>query len=288
MKVATDLLSKADANAEELAKACEQLTNAQEALIIKADKSDANELLKDMKSVFDQKDEYLETGFIAFEKAYQTLENLCDDENVDQPTLDQAVKALQDAYDHLEKPVYRENEDFDVVLETTTATLPEDIELVVTRLEEDAVKDLLPKQVENIYPLDISLYQNGVKIQPNGSVKVKIRIPDGMDRNRMMLYHIKDQAQEVIFEIVGDDVVFEASSFSPYVLVELRETQPVDPSKPVQPSKPANPNDATHQQITGNQTPNTGDDTNLQYWILLCMVMGAALYWIRKAQASNQ
>lgn len=288
LKVATDLLSKADANAEELAKACEQLTNAQEALIIKADKSDANELLKDMKSVFDQKDEYLEAGFIAFEKAYQTLENLCDDENVDQPTLDQAVKALQDAYDHLEKPVYRENEDFDVVLETTTATLPEDIELVVTRLEEDAVKDLLPKQVENIYPLDISLYQNGVKIQPNGSVKVKIRIPDGMDRNRMMLYHIKDQAQEVIFEIVGDDVVFEASSFSPYVLVELRETQLVDPSKPVQPSKPANPNDATHQQITGNQTPNTGDDTNLQYWILLCMVMGAALYWIRKAQASNQ
>ena len=82
--------------------------------------------------------------------------------------------------------------------------------------------------------------------------------------------------------------MFEASSFSPYVLVELRETQPVDPSKPVQPSKPANPNDATHQQITGNQTPNTGDDTNLQYWILLCMVMGAALYWIRKAQASNQ
>ena len=67
--------------------------------------------------------------------------------------------------------------------------------------------------------------------------RVKIRIPDGMDRNRMMLYHIKDQAQEVIFEIVGDDVVFEASSFSPYVLVELRETQPVDPSKPVQPRK---------------------------------------------------
>ena len=66
---------------------------------------------------------------------------------------------------------------------------------------------------------DIMLVKDGEAVQPEKPVTVYIPLPFGFDIDSMALYHIKNgKAERVNFRVEGGFIVFEASSFSIYVL----------------------------------------------------------------------
>jgi len=83
---------------------------------------------------------------------------------------------------------------------------------------------------EIYYALDISLLNEGVEIQPNGNIKVSIKIPDELKNKEFVLVHIYDnQISQLDFSILDNDVLwFETSHFSEFVFIEPPvETLPV-------------------------------------------------------------
>ncbi len=65
---------------------------------------------------------------------------------------------------------------------------------------------------------EISLHSDGVEVQPNGEIKIKIRIPSDMVGEQFRLLHIHgDQAIEIEYQIEGDFVVFTTDSLSEFV-----------------------------------------------------------------------
>ena len=73
---------------------------------------------------------------------------------------------------------------------------------------------------------DIKFYWDGMEIQPNGYVKISIPIPDGYDREKLVMYHVTPdgELEEVSANIVGDMLVFETNHFSLYALAEADHT----------------------------------------------------------------
>lgn len=86
------------------------------------------------------------------------------------------------------------------------------------------IKDVLPS-VEKFIAFDINLLSNGVKVQPNGKVKVSIPMPTDFDKTKLVVYRIegKDKIEYGVKVIVMDNinyVQFETDHFSNYVLAE--------------------------------------------------------------------
>lgn len=86
------------------------------------------------------------------------------------------------------------------------------------------IKDVLPS-VEKFIAFDINLLSNGVKVQPNGKIKVSIPMPADFDKTKLVVYRIegKDKIEYGVKVIVMDNinyVQFETDHFSNYVLAE--------------------------------------------------------------------
>lgn len=86
------------------------------------------------------------------------------------------------------------------------------------------IKNVLPS-VEKFIAFDINLISNGVKVQPNGKVKVNIPLPTDFDETRLIVYRIegKDKIEYEVKVIVIDNInyaQFETDHFSNYVLAE--------------------------------------------------------------------
>lgn len=141
-----------------------------------------------------------------------------------------------------------------------SGVLPAETQLIINQLTSGAVYDSVKLQISDISGkftiFDISLEKDGVTIQPDGTVTVKIPIPEGYDASKIKLYHIKgDTRAEVAFTISGNYIIFTADSFSPYVIVEAANTQAV---------------------TTSASTVQTGDSESMTMYIML---MGAvAIY----------
>lgn len=77
---------------------------------------------------------------------------------------------------------------------------------------------------------DISLIRNSVKIQPDGTVTVKIRIPDGVAPEKCKVYHVTDDPVDPLVKFTssldGSYIVFETDHFSEFAVLEV-ETVPV-------------------------------------------------------------
>ena len=87
---------------------------------------------------------------------------------------------------------------------------------------------------------DITLLHNGAKVQPRGSVEVRMPIPEGFDKERLEVYYIPDEGgQEALdFAIEGEFVVFLAEHFSIYVVAErAQEAEPEETQ--AQPEEPS-------------------------------------------------
>lgn len=300
LKAAVALEQKADADAQAVEAAREALVNA---LILKADTGDAAAALREAESYFPYQESYTKESFAAMKDAYQALKQL--DENAPQEAVDAATALLRKTIGELVKEVVVKDPQIDVEISATTVQLPDDVKLVVSVITDvqEAIKEQLPSNLAAVYPLDITLYANGKKIQPSGAVNVRIRIPDSMNKERLVVYHIGAKAEEVIFTIDGNYVVFSAESFSAYVLAEVAEAKPSNPNQNQGTTQPGGSNQDIVQPGVPNQNLNTikpqgnmqsikndnsttgvdtGDHTDTAAWLLTGALAGMLAYLMRR------
>ena len=126
------------------------------------------------------------------------------------------------------------DETTNIQIDTTTAVLPENTQLVANEIKEGETYNLattvLKDLVNNMYVYDITLQSNGVKVQPNGAVKVSIPIPEGLDTNNLIVYRIDEEGNKTEYTVTVETIdkiqyaTFETDHFSTYVLGEKVNT----------------------------------------------------------------
>jgi len=70
---------------------------------------------------------------------------------------------------------------------------------------------------------NITLYKNGYETQPNQKVRVMIPIPQGYNKNTLMVYRYNDDGtfESMAAVVEGDYAVFETEHFSNYILADM-------------------------------------------------------------------
>lgn len=83
----------------------------------------------------------------------------------------------------------------------------------------------LGDSTNKIVAYDINLLSNGVKVQPNGKVKISIPIPNGFNRNNLYVARIDEDGTVTKYDVTinGDYAEFETNHFSDYVLAEDKD-----------------------------------------------------------------
>ncbi len=134
-----------------------------------------------------------------------------------------------------EKPVSITDVDKEtnIKLETTTAVVPEDTTLEIERITEgenyNTVIATLGNKVNKFTLYDITLKSNGVKIQPSGKVKISIPVPEGFNKEKLVVYRISEDGTKVKYDIKVETIegkdyaTFETDHFSLYTLA-MEET----------------------------------------------------------------
>lgn len=112
---------------------------------------------------------------------------------------------------------------------------------------------------ENIFgkykSYDITFKSNGVEVQPNGKVTVKIPISSIFDVLHSKVYHIDENGNATLIESYYEDgyIIFEAEHFSEYVIVD-------ESSKIETPTEPDIPDDPTPDEPEIPDEPTEPDE----------------------------
>lgn len=101
----------------------------------------------------------------------------------------------------------------------------EGTELVVTEIDTGS---------ENSRAWNITPTLNGQKVQPSKPVQVKLPIPAGWDKSKLVVVHVDENGNTEYpeFTVEGDFVVFMVSRFSKYSIEKKTETTPDNPPAP--------------------------------------------------------
>ena len=109
-----------------------------------------------------------------------------------------------------------------------------EVEISVTQTFDGASYHVLNAEKGNYQKalFDITTVIDGEKVQPNGSVFVKIPLPDGYNAEKTVVYYITNDGRlEKMDSRVEDGyIVFETTHFSFYAIVDETEKQPENPS----------------------------------------------------------
>lgn len=126
------------------------------------------------------------------------------------------------------------------------------------RLAQNSLSDVGSK----LKVLDIYIQHAGKVIQPDGTITVRVPIPEGFDKTRLALYYIATDGKKIQLpiQIDGNEVVFHTTHFSTYALVETSAS-----------SSSQNGNNQSEGQQTDGQSPQTGEAPLTMY-----IVVGAA------------
>ncbi|MDR2106711.1 MAG: NEAT domain-containing protein [Coriobacteriales bacterium] len=114
-----------------------------------------------------------------------------------------------------------------ITVEAEANVLPEGTTLKAEPIDSgssfDLAKSALAEVGSNFVLYDLTLLGiDGSDVQPNGSVKVTLPLPAGMDASKVAVYRINDDGTKtlIVHEIVDDKVVFLTNHFSLYAIVE--------------------------------------------------------------------
>lgn len=177
-----------------------------------------------------------------------------------------------------EYEVDTEDKKTNIKLETTSNILPEDTTLVVEKITTgesyNTVVATLGDTIDKFVLYDITLKSNGVEVQPNGKVKISIPIPDGFNKEKLVVYRIDNDGTKVKYDVKIETIeekeyaTFETEHFSLYTLAmekieETKNENKVDESTNQDTNKNENKLDAT---------PKTGN-ANLMVYVLPILVI---------------
>ena len=161
----------------------------------------------------------------------------------------------EDEIRDFDEPVVEEEEPFDyfqaldaasgtqVTVEAPMGSLPTLAELRAEPVEIEDVREAVESVVEDeadiLVALDISFWMNGIEIEPEEPVRVKISAPELLDRDNLTLVHIPDAAEvetidlideeSLSFALGANEIAFVANSFSVYAVVGKAQIVPPQP-----------------------------------------------------------
>lgn len=79
--------------------------------------------------------------------------------------------------------------------------------------------------IRNVKYYDINLIRDGSKVQPDGTVSVKIKIPDNVTPEKCRVYHVTDDPVDPLVRFAstldGNYIVFETDHFSEFAVIEV-------------------------------------------------------------------
>ena len=122
----------------------------------------------------------------------------------------------------------------EVTVEAPMGALPTLAELRAEPVEIEDVREAVESVVDGkaniLVAMDISFWMNGVEIEPEEPVNVKISAPELADKSNLTLVHIPDAAEPETIDLIDDEdlgfalgtteIAFKANSFSVYAIVE--------------------------------------------------------------------
>ena len=117
------------------------------------------------------------------------------------------------------------DEDTGVSVIFPDGTFDEDAEIEITPVEEGEAYKLISHKEGNykVTMFDINVTVDGQKVQPNGTVLVKIPLPKGYNQNKCVVYYVADDGtmEELkTYHYKDGYVYFETDHFSYYAVVE--------------------------------------------------------------------
>lgn len=113
-----------------------------------------------------------------------------------------------------------------IELNTNTDVIPANSTLECTEIkggeEYQNIKNTLGNGISKFKAFDINILKNGVKIQPDGKVKIRIPIPSSYNKSRIFVAFVDDNENVIKLnhQVIDNYAVFETEHFSNYVLAE--------------------------------------------------------------------
>lgn len=133
-----------------------------------------------------------------------------------------AIEALKYA------DVILRNEPHGVIVSATAKEIDPDTDLSVDLKDSSDLQSgnfAVGGTVKSITLYDINLLLDAEKIQPDGFVTVKIKLPEGIDPNRCKVYHVIDDPVDPLVRyataLEGNFIVFETDHFSEFAVIEV-------------------------------------------------------------------
>ncbi len=160
----------------------------------------------------------------------QSISSVNYDLNItEQDKVENYAQRIYSSLDALEYAnVILRNEPHGVVVSATTKELDPDTALTVDLKDSSDLQSgnfAVGGTVKSITLYDIILLLNAEKIQPDGFVTVKIKLPEGVDPNRCKVYHIIDDPVDPLVRyattLEGNFIVFETDHFSEFAVIEV-------------------------------------------------------------------
>lgn len=162
-----------------------------------------------------------------------------------------------------------------IIMEANTNIVPKDTILVVNTINNNYpnYQQLLNifQKSRNFKMFDIKLESNGVKIQPNGKVKISIPVPDNFDKSNLVVYRVADNGDKTEYAVTinGDVATFETDHFSTYVLAEKEVTENTE-----------NTDNKTDRKK--DDTPKTGTTANIYFMIPVTVISAIGIIAFRR------
>ena len=120
------------------------------------------------------------------------------------------------------------NEPNGVIVSATAKEIYPTTVLTVDMLDPSAIENAnfaVGGNIKSVNYYDINLIREGENIQPEGTVYVKIRIPDGVKPERCRVYHVTDDPVDPLVRFAatldGNYIVFETDHFSEFAVIEV-------------------------------------------------------------------
>lgn len=136
--------------------------------------------------------------------------------------INSAISALEYA------DVVLRNEPNDVIVSATANEIYPTTALTVDLLDPsnyETANFAVGGYIKSVKYYDINLIRDGAKVQPDGTVFVKIKIPDDVTPEKCRVYHVTDDPVDPLVRFAstldGNYIVFETDHFSEFAVIEV-------------------------------------------------------------------
>ena len=173
-----------------------------------------------------------------------------------------------------------------IKLETTTNVVPSNVVLTSIKVTDQNVLNTVKETLKDIstkYTVyDINLLSDGVKIQPNGKVKISVPVPTEYNKSNIVVYRVADNGDKTEYAVAinGDVATFETDHFSTYVLAEKEVKQNTGNTDNTEttPTKPVT------EDRKKDDTPKTGTIASIYFIIPVTVISAIGIIAFRRKE----